>query len=343
VAALSSPADTVGVISRTGSTSGSASVGAFLGTRGVAWRALGVTDGTKNDPMLAALCGGCRGFVFVSNSAESLADFFTSTLLGASFSRQLQNNSPVLMLSSDCTLAADTAVGGIESDADGAYYGTLSLLKGLGLARGIEIMPRVYENADSIDNRFSGLFWGMGKSRTAYGLLLDGGTSAQVSSAGHLRISGVTPAIVVDGRRVTSLDFPSFHAPGRPNPRVGAALVSATIHVVRDEQTFDLASGELLGLRTVRPAPPVDFFLSQGYPNPFNPAIRLEFRIARHQPVRLSVYDLTGKEIATLLDRPVDPGTYSVTFDGSGLASGVYFCRFVSPPYAQTRKLVLIR
>jgi hypothetical protein len=59
--------------------------------------------------------------------------------------------------------------------------------------------------------------------------------------------------------------------------------------------------------------------------------------------VRLSVYDLTGKEIATLLDRPVDPGTYSVTFDGSGLASGVYFCRLVSPLYAQTRKLILIR
>jgi cyanophycinase len=343
VAALSSPADTVGVISRAGSTSGSASVGTFLGTRGVAWRALGVSDGTKNDPAQAALCSGCRGFVFVSNSAESLAGFFASTLLGASFARQLMNNSPVLMLSSDCALAADTAVGGIESDADGAYYGTLTLLQGLGLARGIEIMPRVYENADSLDNRFSGLFWGMGKSRAAYGLLLDGGTSAQISSAGVLSISGVTPAIVIDGRRVTSLDFPSFRANGGSNPRVGAALVGAALHVLRDTQTFDFASGELLGVRAARPAPPEDLYLWQSYPNPFNPATRLQFRIARYQPVRLSVYDVTGKEIVTLLDRPVDPGTYSVTFDGSGLASGVYFCRLVSPPYAQTRKLVLIR
>ena len=343
VAALSSPADTVGVISRAGSTSGSASVGAFLDARGVAWRALGVSDGTKNDPALAALCHGCRGFVFVSNSAESLAGFFTSTLLGASFAAQLQNNSPALMLSGDCALAADSAVGSIGADADGAYYGTLTRLKGLGIARGIEIMPRIYEEADSIDNRFSGLFWGMGRSRAAYGLLLDGGTSAQVSSAGLLSISGTTPAIVVDARGVTSLDFPSFRANVRSNPRVGAALVGAVIHVVRDAQTFDLASGEILGVRTVRPAPPEDFFLSQSYPNPFNPATRLQFRIARHQPVRLIVYDLTGKEIATLLDGPVDPGTYTVTFDGSGLASGVYFCRLLSPPFAQTRKLVLIR
>ena len=102
---------------------------------------------------------------------------------------------------------------------------------------------------------------------------------------------------------------------------MGAALVGAVIHVVRDAQTFDLASGEILGVRTVRPAPPEDFFLSQSYPNPFNPATRLQFRIARHQPVRLIVYDLTGKEIATLLDGPVDPGTYTVTFDGSGLAT----------------------
>jgi cyanophycinase len=343
VGALSSPGDTVGVISRAGSTSGPASVGAFLSARGVAWRQLGVSDGTKNDPGLASLCGRCRGFVFVSNSAESLAGFFTSTLLGASFSRQLQNNSPVLMLSSDCSLAADTAVGGIESDADGAYYGTLTLQKGLGLVRGIEIMPRIYENPDSIDNRFSGLFWGLGKSRASYGLLLDGGTYAGVSSAGILSISGATPAIVVDARGVTSLDFPSFRASVRYNPRAGAALVGAALHVVRDAQSFDFASGEPLGVRSVLPAPSEDFFLSQSYPNPFNPATRLQFRIARHQPVRLSVYDLTGKEIATLLDRPVDPGTYSVTFDGSGLASGVYFCRLVSPLYAQTRKLILIR
>ncbi len=204
-------------------------------------------------------------------------------------------------------------------------------------------MPRIYENADSIDNRFSGLFWGLGKSRTAYGLLLDGGTYAELSSAGVLGISGATPAIVVDARGVTSLDFPSFRAAATYNPRVGAALVGAVLHVVRDAQTFDFASGGPLGVRTVRPAPPEESFLWQSYPNPFNPATRIQFRIARHQPVRVSVYDLTGKEIATLLDRPVDPGTYSVTFDGSGLASGVYFCRLVSPLYAQTRKLILIR
>jgi cyanophycinase len=343
VATLSSSPDTVGVISRMDSPPGLASVGTFLTMRGVAWRLLSVGEATRNDTALAALCGRCKGFVFVSNNAESLAGWFTSTALGTSLYRQIQENSPVLMLSSDCTLSADSAVGRIESDPDGAYYGTLTRLKGLALTRGIEVMPRLYEDADSVDNRFSGLFWGMGRSHPAYGLLLDGGTSAHLSSAGLLSISGVTPAIVVDGRRVTSCDFPTFHAHGRPNPRVGAALVGAALDVVRNAQTIDLSSGEILGVRTPRPAPPENLFLSQGYPNPFNPSTRLQFRIPRRQPVRLSVYDLTGKEIVRLLDGPVDPGTYSVTFDGSGLASGAYFCRLTSPLFAQTRKLLLIR
>jgi len=153
----------------------------------------------------------------------------------------------------------------------------------------------------------------------------------------------VTPAIVVDARGVASIDFPSYRASVGSNPRVGAALVGAALHVVRDAQTFRFASGEILGVRTLRPPPPEDFFLSQGYPNPFNPAARIQFRVARRQPIRLSVCDITGREIATLLERPVDPGSYNVTFDGSGLASGVYFCRLVSPSNAQTRKLILVR
>lgn len=348
-ASLSSTSDTIGVISRAGSTSG-ATVGTFLDTKGVAWRPLGVSDGTKNDPALAALCGGCKGFVFVGNSEENLASYFSSTLLGASFSRQLQNTPPVLMLSSDCALAADSTVGGIGSDADAAYYGTLTPLRGLGLIRGIEVMPRLYDNADSIDNRFSGLFWGMGRFRTAYGLLLDGGTFAQVNSTGLLSITGATPAIVIDGRHVSSHDFPSFHADGRPNPRVGAALVGAALHVVRDAQTFDLASGEPLGVRTVPPAVPDDLFLLQNYPNPFNPTTTIEYAIggvrgpgSGARSVRLVVYDVLGREVAVLVDEKKEPGSYSVTFDGRGLASGPYFCRLSSQLATDTRKLLLIK
>jgi hypothetical protein len=183
----------------------------------------------------------------------------------------------------------------------------------------------------------------MGKSHAAYGLLLDAGTFAEVSSQGLLSISGVTPAIVVDGRQVTSLDFPSFHAGGMPNPRVGAALVGATLHVVHDAQTFDLAYGELLGVRTVRPAHPDDFHLWPSYPNPFNPTTKIQFSIDNRQMTIVKVFDVLGREVATLVNEVKEPGTYSVTFNGSGLASGVYFCRLASPFYAQTQKIVLVK
>ncbi len=343
VATVSSPGDTVGVISQAGGTPGSAAVCSFLGGRGIPWRLIGVGGGTGNDPALASQCSGCRGFVFVSNRAESLAGYFGSTPLGATFDAQIRKSIPVLMLSSDCALAADSAVGGIESDADGAYYGTLTLIKGLGLARGIEFMPRLYENADSIDNRLSGFFWGMGTYRSSYGLLLDGGTMARLSSDGRASISGASPSIIVDGRGVTSLDFPAFHAPGKSNPRVGAALVNALVHVVPGGRTFDLVSGSLLGTSIGRLPLPDDPYLWQNYPNPFNPATRVQFRLSRHEKVRLAVYDMTGREIAVLLHGPAGPGTYGVTFVASGLASGVYMCRLTTSHYSQTRTLVLIR
>jgi len=95
--------------------------------------------------------------------------------------------------------------------------------------------------------------------------------------SGLLSISGATPAIVVDGRQVTSLDFHHF-TPGNAQSRVGAALVGATLHVVHDAQTFDLAYGELLGVRTVRP-PSRRLLPLALLPNPFNLRQKFNFRL----------------------------------------------------------------
>jgi hypothetical protein len=57
----------------------------------------------------------------------------------------------------------------------------------------------------------------------------------------------------------------------------------------------------------------------------------------------VKVFDVLGREVATLVNEVKEPGTYSVTFNGSELASGVYFCRLASPIYAQTQKIVLVK
>jgi len=94
---------------------------------------------------------------------------------------------------------------------------------------------------------------------------------------------------------------------------------------------------------------PVACELSQNYPNPFNPVTTIGYTIAGtgHEAlgtssVRLSVYDMLGREVAVLVDERKEPGSYSVTFDASGLASGVYFYRIRAGDFVQTRKSVLL-
>ncbi|HLF15656.1 MAG TPA: T9SS type A sorting domain-containing protein, partial [Bacteroidota bacterium] len=70
---------------------------------------------------------------------------------------------------------------------------------------------------------------------------------------------------------------------------------------------------------------PLAHRLAQNYPNPFNPVTTVTFDVASASDVTLRVYDAAGREVARLFDGPLDPGSYGSTFDGAGLASGVYF------------------
>ncbi len=86
---------------------------------------------------------------------------------------------------------------------------------------------------------------------------------------------------------------------------------------------------------------PENFGLKQNYPNPFNPSTKIEFQIPSSAFVELKVFDLLGREVATLANEEMQPGNYETTFDGEGLASGVYFYRLQAGEFGQTRKLLL--
>jgi len=95
---------------------------------------------------------------------------------------------------------------------------------------------------------------------------------------------------------------------------------------------------------------PTAFGLEQNYPNPFNPRTTIGYTIAREggqgtsaSHVKLVVYDMLGREVAVLVDGMKDPGTYTVTFDGGSLASGMYFYRFQAGSFVETKKLVVLR
>lgn len=88
---------------------------------------------------------------------------------------------------------------------------------------------------------------------------------------------------------------------------------------------------------------PVFFKLNQNYPNPFNPTTKINFSVAKTSFVKIVVYDVTGREVQTLINDRFQQGTYTATFDGSLLNSGVYYYRLITAGHSETKKMVLLK
>jgi hypothetical protein len=88
---------------------------------------------------------------------------------------------------------------------------------------------------------------------------------------------------------------------------------------------------------------PKDYALSQNYPNPFNPSTNIKFELPKSSDVKLSVYDVLGREVSVLVNERRNAGVHEVKFDAAGLSSGVYFYRMQAGSFVVTKKLLLIR
>jgi photosystem II stability/assembly factor-like uncharacterized protein len=109
------------------------------------------------------------------------------------------------------------------------------------------------------------------------------------------------------------------------------------------------------GIQKISSIVPEHFSLSQNYPNPFNPSTKIKFYIpplsslGEGPGVRLIVYDVLGREVASLIpplqggQEGLQPGTYEVEWDASNYTSGVYFYKLITSDYTETRKMVLIK
>lgn len=88
---------------------------------------------------------------------------------------------------------------------------------------------------------------------------------------------------------------------------------------------------------------PVSVALSQNYPNPFNPSTTIQYALPHRSHVTLAVFNTLGQKVAELVNTEIEPGTHEVKFDGSRLASGVYFYRMQAGEFVQSRKLLIVR
>jgi hypothetical protein len=120
---------------------------------------------------------------------------------------------------------------------------------------------------------------------------------------------------------------------------------------VFDDAAALVAKGTLFGFDTIllgitgdaTAAYPTEYFLSQNYPNPFNPTAIIRYGLPRSSAVTLTVYNTLGQKVQTLVSGEQDPGYHEAKFDGSGLASGVYFYRLQAGTFVQAKKLLLVR
>ena len=88
---------------------------------------------------------------------------------------------------------------------------------------------------------------------------------------------------------------------------------------------------------------PNEYSLGENYPNPFNPETRINFALPEAGMARLIIYDIRGREIARLIDREMDAGYHSITWNASNVASGIYFYRLTSGNFVSTKKMLLLK
>jgi hypothetical protein len=86
-----------------------------------------------------------------------------------------------------------------------------------------------------------------------------------------------------------------------------------------------------------------DFALYQNYPNPFNPTTTIPFTLSKSGFVELKVFNIMGREVTTLISKPLVAGSYHTAFDGSGLASGIYYYRLTLGGQLLTKQMILVK
>jgi hypothetical protein len=93
----------------------------------------------------------------------------------------------------------------------------------------------------------------------------------------------------------------------------------------------------------VEEPPQKKFWFGQNFPNPFNPVTTLQFFIPKRSHVTIKLYDVSGREVITVVDEDLGPGRHTRILHAGGLSSGIYFCRMKAAGFVETRKIVLLK
>lgn len=164
-----------------------------------------------------------------------------------------------------------------------------------------------------------------------FGAGLNGGTYGSQSNL--VDLDGNDPMFTTDYRSVYSTLLQDWI--GLPGETVDTVLGGSFPHLefVGDRTTVSRDRTEL----------PRDVTLGQNYPNPFNPTTSISFHLAQGGPVRLAVYDVHGRRVATLVEKRLEAGSHSLRFNAANLPSGTYLYRLDAGSRIITKKMTLAK
>ena len=130
----------------------------------------------------------------------------------------------------------------------------------------------------------------------------------------------------------------------RVNPPFTTALTTvndSTVALVYPT-TFNITNPVVTGTGNNLSELPKEFKLYENYPNPFNPTTSIKYDVASNAFVRLTVYDVTGKEVETLVNDNLQAGRYEASFNGGSYSSGIYFAKIEAGSYKHIIKMVMV-
>jgi hypothetical protein len=194
-----------------------------------------------------------------------------------------------------------------------------------------EAIPNGYGNIYSYSLNGSQLHW---SSLRPWGIV-KGISLADLNNDGNVELIAVTSqnstnlyAWTIPGIPFTHEDFPW--------PQYGHDRY-------RTNQHGFIPPDEPVGIQPMNTNVPVSFNLYQNFPNPFNPTTSIKFDVAKNGNVKLIVFDILGREVSTLVNENLNPGTYQVSFNVSNFSSGIYFYQLQGEGYLNTMKMIMIK
>lgn len=342
------PSQDIVLISHPGFSTSLSPVTSYLTTNNYSYTQILLTNEGMNNPGNELIIQNAKSFIITGDSLGVLAKLRdTSTIVGKAFLHKVRNSkTPLYAPGNPGKILSGFYIDNLDSYSSASYTGQMTNNPGINLFGDLIFQPMVWDNSDYYENRVSALLWGLMLNRKRMGVFLDNNDYMSVSSESKsLTGFGPMPLMLVDARGTTKVDSSKYKAGSGNKTRQSAALNNLKFTVSNINKNYSIASGGIVSSAGDISGPKENesLYLSDNYPNPFNPGTVIRYRIPYEGEITLKVYDILGNEVARLEEGKKPPGSYEVTFNGSGLASGVYFYELRTDKFRNVKKLMLVK